>query len=74
MIRTTTRQSRRTGPDVGDELRSIKEDLEHLRNWKRKIEQRVELVEAQVLRLEAQRELRLAGGGKDVGSTDEASR
>jgi predicted nucleic acid-binding Zn-ribbon protein len=61
---------------VGDELKSIRDDLEHLRNWKRKIEEQVELAEqrltateARVVRLEAQRELRLAGG-RDVGSTN----
>jgi DNA repair exonuclease SbcCD ATPase subunit len=44
-------------------------DINHFRNWKRKIESQVELTEkriaeteARVMRLEAQKELRVAGG------------
>lgn len=58
-----------TRADVESELTSLRADLEHLRNWKRKIEGQVHAVEteqrqmeARLDRLEAIRELRLAGG------------
>lgn len=64
-----------TKADVESELQSIRDDLEHLRNWKRKIESQVHAVESEqrqmeerLDRLEALKELRLAGGQRSDGA------
>lgn len=47
------------------------QDLERARAWRQKLEQRVELIEQKVIRLEAQKQLRL---GRLTPHVDEASR
>jgi predicted nucleic acid-binding Zn-ribbon protein len=60
---------------VESELKSLRDDLEHLRNWKKKIESQVHavedeqrLMEERLDRLDALKELRLAGGPRSDGA------